>query len=644
MGRDLFPLYQQHLFRANEILGYSLDDLCLCGPVETLNRTEFTQPAIFVVTYLRYLEYCRAGVVLDAAGGHSVGEYAALCAAGSLSFENALKLVHERGKVMAEVTGGGLVAIPGHSFEEVTKYIRESQAQDIEIALVNMERQVVVGGLFDELTKLEEYCALNDIRAVRLRVSGPFHTKHMATAAAKFGAILDQVEFVKPEVIVVSNVTARGHRLETIRESLREHLIKPVQWARSLEFLRIREPSDFLEAGDSGVLASFFPKARGDDSQPIPSSLRMVSSSNPHSRWSRRRFLACTPDVGTDTSEFETAVITTDTYITLNMHGCSEEKVAKLSKMRPGAFGIYLRSLEQSIQEQRRLLDLCRRYSIGWILAEYPTKDLYEFMCNSDRSTSVLLHLSADSHAPTLWEAADGFLLESGDTRSLTINRNIEDIQRDALQVISNIENRNKRRYIIPPFVGRKENTRQVVGLTGVDIGTGEYREPIYNNIDFLVGTSVFLYSSEIKLSERQRDVVMNAREDDLYELLDWAAPRFGLRRKFYVETPLLGKALRKLDEMYSGPHKDQIILALAELESVAIPPGSENYARITLSSGLSNKTSWDIRATIAAAVRGLVRDSVIPGDCSLWKFNSRKATKSAHTRPVQQILAMMID
>ncbi|MEL7048816.1 MAG: ACP S-malonyltransferase, partial [Pseudomonadota bacterium] len=181
MGAGVFELFPQYVEIANSILGYDIVDLCLNDPDRKLNETEFTQPAVFTVSALSYLAHIQNGQGRpDFVAGHSVGEYAALVAAGSLRFESALALVNERAVTMARLGQGGLAAVLGHDEDSTQRLIATFADGDIEIANLNTPDQTVVGGTKPALAAFVEACGDNGVKAIPLRVSGAFHTSLMA--------------------------------------------------------------------------------------------------------------------------------------------------------------------------------------------------------------------------------------------------------------------------------------------------------------------------------------------------------------------------------------------------------------------------------------------------------------------------------
>jgi [acyl-carrier-protein] S-malonyltransferase len=264
MGRDLFEGSQaaRHLFEtADRILGYALSALCFEGPAERLQETQAAQPAIFV-TSLACLEAARELGGLPAerpafVAGHSLGEYSAIVAAGALEFEDALRLVQERGRLMheaAQSSPGAMAAIIGLDEDAVRSVCQQAGA---EVCNLNAPGQVVIGGTTAAIDgALALALERGAQRGVRLNVSGAFHTSLMAPAAESMARALQDAPVAAPEVPVVANSTARALRTaDDVRRELGEQIVRPVYWQRSVEYMRDQGVAAFIEFGPGRVLS-----------------------------------------------------------------------------------------------------------------------------------------------------------------------------------------------------------------------------------------------------------------------------------------------------------------------------------------------------------------------------------------------------
>ena len=279
MGRDLyatFPAARDVFAQADSILGFALSQLCFDGPAEALNDTLNTQPAILATSMaaLRVLEergleeHGMDGPAYVA--GHSMGEFSALVAADALSFEDGLRLVRERGRLMkqaGERSPGGMAAVLGLEREQVEVICAavreqasagsvESSGEYVGIANDNCPGQLVISGTVDALERALELAEQRGARRViRLAVSIAAHSPLMAEAATEFRRLLDATPFQKPAIPLVANATA-GPLTDPgdIRDALGRQLTSPVRWSESLRWMIAQGVTRFVEVGPKEVL------------------------------------------------------------------------------------------------------------------------------------------------------------------------------------------------------------------------------------------------------------------------------------------------------------------------------------------------------------------------------------------------------
>jgi trans-AT polyketide synthase/acyltransferase/oxidoreductase domain-containing protein len=271
MGRDLFDRHPGLERLADAVLGYSIRTLCLEEGRGRIGQTQYTQPALFVVAALGYLEL-RDTLAEDPACllGHSAGEFAALWAAGCLDFETALAIVRKRGELMADATRGGMCAVLGDDVGELAFLLAEV-APELDVANFNSDWQVVVSGPLEAFAALHPLADRRDWQVVRLNVSGAFHSRLMEPAARQFEDWLGQVAFAPPAVPVISNVTALPFPAgsEAIRQSLTQALTRPVRWTDSIRRARRGGCTTFLETGPGTVLSRLVERISGADPTPF---------------------------------------------------------------------------------------------------------------------------------------------------------------------------------------------------------------------------------------------------------------------------------------------------------------------------------------------------------------------------------------
>ena len=249
---------------AADILGYDLAAVCRSGPPEKLNTTAVSQPALLVTSLaaLKVLESRDDSPLSNVrmAAGLSLGEYTALVYAGSLSAEDAIRVVAERGRAMqdcAEATPGGMVAVLGMEREAVAELCDVCRDGDVlEVANVLCPGNVVASGDNAACDRLEAAAAeAGAMRCVRLEVAGAFHTSRMQPAVERLAAALDSVKIHPPRLPVVSNVDARPHDDPAeIRQLLARQVCGVVEWNSSMDFMLAEGVDSFWEVGPGRVL------------------------------------------------------------------------------------------------------------------------------------------------------------------------------------------------------------------------------------------------------------------------------------------------------------------------------------------------------------------------------------------------------
>ncbi|HHX50673.1 MAG TPA: ACP S-malonyltransferase [Clostridia bacterium] len=263
---EAFPRAHEIFERADAFLGFPLSELCFRGPEEQLRLTTRTQPALLTVSVAIASVVQEKGWEPDYVAGHSLGEYTALVMAGALSFEEALGLVEERSRLMEEAVPAGqgsMAAVLGLGAAEVRKICREAcLAGWVEPANYNCPGQVVIAGEITGINKAVEIARDRGAkRIIPLAVSGPFHSRLMEPAGKKFTLHLQQVNFQKTRIPVVSNLTALfvSQKAEIIA-SLEGQLNNPVRWEESINYLISHGTSIFLEVGPGKVLSGLIKK------------------------------------------------------------------------------------------------------------------------------------------------------------------------------------------------------------------------------------------------------------------------------------------------------------------------------------------------------------------------------------------------
>ncbi|AEP86699.1 ACP S-malonyltransferase [Bacillus spizizenii] len=272
MGSDLFDEFKELTAQADEILGYSIKRLCMENPYSNLNKTQFTQPALYVVNALSYLKKIReAEAKPDFVAGHSLGEYNALFAAGAFDFETGLKLVRKRGELMSMVSNGGMAAIMGLNEEQVAKALKEYHLHDVDIANVNAPYQIVISGKKDEIEKAASlFETMTEVTMVLpLNVSGAFHSRYMNKAKEEFEQFLQTFHFSPLSIPVISNVYAKPYTYELMKQTLADQINHSVKWTESISYLMKKGQMEFEEIGPGNVLTGLIHRIK-KDAEPMP--------------------------------------------------------------------------------------------------------------------------------------------------------------------------------------------------------------------------------------------------------------------------------------------------------------------------------------------------------------------------------------
>jgi [acyl-carrier-protein] S-malonyltransferase len=260
---DSSPVARDIFEQADETLGFSLSKLCFEGPEDILRLTQNTQPALLVVSTIAY---ALLGMSPSIAAGHSLGEYSALVAAGSLSFADAVRIVHKRGCYMQEavpVGVGAMAAVMGASFSEVKQALSKIESGVVEIANWNSREQIVIAG--HEQAVKEALAAINPRRSVMLPVSAPFHCRLMKSAEDKLSFDLNAIRFENLKFPVVTNVDARVIRTgKEARESLKRQVTRAVLWYKSMEVMAKEGIRSFVELGAGKVLSGLIKRIGRD--------------------------------------------------------------------------------------------------------------------------------------------------------------------------------------------------------------------------------------------------------------------------------------------------------------------------------------------------------------------------------------------
>lgn len=266
MGKDFYDNYDvaKKMFKeADEALGYSIMKMCFEGPEEDLKLTANTQPAILTISCIANEILKENGIQPEITGGHSLGEYSALVAAGVLNFQDAVALVHKRGSYMQEavpVGEGGMAAIIGVDRAKIVEVCQQVSVESpVQAVNFNCPGQIVIAGATKGVElAVEELKAAGAKKAVILPVSAPFHSTLMKPAAEKLAVELDKVTISDAKIPVVANVSAEIlTKAEDIKASLVAQAASPVLWEDCVARMKEFGADVLLEAGPGKTLCGF---------------------------------------------------------------------------------------------------------------------------------------------------------------------------------------------------------------------------------------------------------------------------------------------------------------------------------------------------------------------------------------------------
>lgn len=611
MGEELFPRFPRQVQEADRILGYSITRLCLEDPDDCLNLTAYTQPAIYVVSWLACLAALEDGQSADMAAGHSVGEYTALTAAGVFDFELGLRIVVERARLMAAIEGGGLAAVIDCDERQVERLIADAGVPGLEIANINSPRQVVVGAPRAALADFVRHCAGVERRVVPLRVSGPFHTSMMATAAQAFRTFLDaqQAAFRDPRFPVYANLDAQPHRRDALAETLARHISHPVRWQALIENMLAQGVEHFVEIGRPAILTPMIEDIRKGqteaDASPQPgqapsASLERASYRSGQTKPSQiqpepseyaatedrfgcqRPLLAGPLPLAAASVELLGALSRHGALAILDSEGTALEELSQLLERlagQPGLRGRFALALNPDLP-LAPLLGLLARHAVHGLLVpgELLGSPLFAGLSRHPARPPLLLASVRDEGALALaWPCADAIYVEIGGPEgsgaelpllSTALHRRNTPLQGDGAKGKG-------------PLVG-------VGGIVGTPANAQGMREL---GVDFVVSGAAFLATRESGLPEATRQALRRVGMAQHRLLPDGRFPEFASRSAAYVLASDAAERAERRQARY--------------LQAPAAQPADGADAEL------------------------------VPGDASLWMFNNwlagRPGSASAH-------------
>jgi trans-AT polyketide synthase/acyltransferase/oxidoreductase domain-containing protein len=387
MGGTLFDEFSHITNAADDLLGYSIKNLCLHDPQHYLGKTQFTQPALYTVNALMYLKALQEiGHPPAYAAGHSVGEYNALLAAGAFDFATGLKLVKKRGELMSQAPEGSMAAVIGIDDTTVRRILQEFMLSDIDIANHNSLTQIVIAGPRSAIEKAKAIFEQNGAHLyIPLNVSGAFHSRAMAPAQQQFARFLHEFTFSSLSFPIISNVHARPYRHGEVHENLMQQIAQPVRWFETMQYLLAQGDRPMKEIGPGNVLTKLVGQIRRETAshKPIKNDrAREVATpkSEEHHHQPQQNGQITVRQLGD--AQFKKDYNLTYAYITGAMFRgiASEQLVVKVARAGMlgfyGAGGLRLPKIEEAIRLIQK--ELCNRESYGMNLLHNPTNPLLE--------------------------------------------------------------------------------------------------------------------------------------------------------------------------------------------------------------------------------------------------------------------------
>lgn len=255
---DAYPEAKAVFDQADQALGFSISSLCFDGPEESLTATSNAQPAILTASIAAWVTLKKHGIRPLATAGHSLGQYSALVAAESLTFEDAVKVTRRRGEIMEKAVNGTMAAILGLDRETLERLCQRVSAPEVaDVANFNSADQIVISGTVEGVKTVCQWVkAETKAKAILLNVSGAFHSRLMAVAREGLAQSLERVTVRAPQIPVVNNVT--GDYVSDpsiIRETLLVQVMRPVLWEQSVRRMLADGIETFIEVGPGKVLS-----------------------------------------------------------------------------------------------------------------------------------------------------------------------------------------------------------------------------------------------------------------------------------------------------------------------------------------------------------------------------------------------------
>ena len=263
LSKNYGKIAHHFLHLSNTILGYNIYDIISNGPIEKINNTKYTQPAIFIISCIAYEIYKEKKLKADFCAGHSVGEISALYASGALTFKDALLFIQERAESMeyaSKVNPGKMLALIKAAHKDIDNIIKKDNS--ISIANINSVNQTILSGPAKSIDDIILFCKNMRIKAIPLPVSGAFHSILMQPASDSLLKTLNQLNLVDSMMPIYQNINALPeNRKENLRENLIGQIVSPVQWKSTIQNMINDGAERFIELGPKKILTNLIKKS-----------------------------------------------------------------------------------------------------------------------------------------------------------------------------------------------------------------------------------------------------------------------------------------------------------------------------------------------------------------------------------------------
>lgn len=625
MGAELFPKYPDYVKTADEILGYSIAELCVSDVENRLNLTAYTQPAIFVVSVLTYLDGLAATGRPDFVAGHSIGEYAALFVADVFDFSTGLRIVQKRAELMSRAQGGGLAAIIGLSLEEVEARIKASGLVGIEVANINSPAQIVIGAPTETIQQFAKFCEGQSGRVVILRVSGAFHTSYMREAQVAFGEFLATVAFNAPSIPVISNYTAGLHDRDAIATNLANHLANPVRWTACIERLVLSGVDTFTEVG-SKILTPMVNDIRDHlaahsqaDPAPVaqqpvtPPLAKVVETSAFCSSFGfSKPLMVGASGYGAAGIKLISNLAHSGVLSFLDTSGLSLEAIEHALKSLnadAGMIGKYGVSLDfQAESAEEPLINLCLEYSVRYLeIRGYfePTPALLRYRSAGGLDAQgrplnrLILHATEAFVVDAFLASGEQLPLVDAICIDTKPRHGITDFDSELL--LGKVLERCRHQSAVKLPFGKI-----LVGLGGHDATQQPVEAALAKGADFASVSSVFLLAIEAELDDAVKARLSQATDQQFKAVPDWEYPALGASSFGCVMDDAVLEQATLLQQLYL-----QEDLSASTLRGLAAQTSAENSA--VLADSFINTCEGMNKQEIRAAVRSRMQSSLFP-------------------------------